>query len=272
MIKFFRHIRQKLIMENKTSKPASQTGRYLKYAVGEIVLVVIGILIALQINNWNESRKNEKEQYFILNKIQSDIATDIKSILLSQQGLELKIKNYIFCLEVLGDKRIATKEEFITKFGSILGLTYFDQNKTTFNNLVSSGKLELISNKTLSNSIVSYYTFDYKGWDNAQREYTRNIIAPYLLKFDFVPDKQKSEHAQLLTEKYNMSEFYSADLESFAVQPKTLEDYKKNIFIINIIREKLYNFQGQLTNYKNLETQMRNLDSLLEEEKNRLQS
>ena len=52
MIKFFRHIRQNLIMENKTRK-------YLKYAVGEIVLVVIGILIALQVNNWNENRKTE---------------------------------------------------------------------------------------------------------------------------------------------------------------------------------------------------------------------
>ena len=52
MIKLFRNIRQSLIMENKT-------GKYLKYAIGEIVLVVIGILIALQINNWNENRKSK---------------------------------------------------------------------------------------------------------------------------------------------------------------------------------------------------------------------
>jgi len=49
MIKFFRHIRQNLLMENKT-------GKYFKYAIGEIILVVIGILIALSINNWNEER------------------------------------------------------------------------------------------------------------------------------------------------------------------------------------------------------------------------
>ena len=63
MIKFFRHIRQQLVMENKTrpndsvgraGKPALPAGRYFKYAIGEIILVVIGILIALQINNWNE--------------------------------------------------------------------------------------------------------------------------------------------------------------------------------------------------------------------------
>jgi len=50
MIKFFRKIRYDLMGKNKT-------GKYLKYAIGEIILVVIGILIALQINNWNESKK-----------------------------------------------------------------------------------------------------------------------------------------------------------------------------------------------------------------------
>jgi hypothetical protein len=54
MIKFFRKIRQNLLMENKTGKPILSAGRYFKYAIGEIILVVIGILIALQINNWNE--------------------------------------------------------------------------------------------------------------------------------------------------------------------------------------------------------------------------
>jgi len=58
MIKFFRKIRQNLLIENKT-------GKYFKYAIGEIILVVIGILIALQINNWNENRKhkNKKHKY-----------------------------------------------------------------------------------------------------------------------------------------------------------------------------------------------------------------
>ena len=62
MINFFRKIRYKLMSENKTS-------RYLKYAIGEIVLVVIGILIALQINNWNEERKNTKIEYKLVTKM-----------------------------------------------------------------------------------------------------------------------------------------------------------------------------------------------------------
>jgi len=63
MIKFFRQIRKSLLMENKTSK-------YLKYAIGEIVLVVFGILIALQINNWNEQRKLKKVELNLLYELQ----------------------------------------------------------------------------------------------------------------------------------------------------------------------------------------------------------
>jgi hypothetical protein len=73
MIKFFRHIRQNLIMGNKTGKPALPAGRYFKYAIGEIILVVIGILIALQINNWNELRKIKVSEQDILTNLKSEL-------------------------------------------------------------------------------------------------------------------------------------------------------------------------------------------------------
>ena len=69
MIKFFRKIRQNLLMKNKT-------GKYFKYAIGEIILVVIGILIALQINNWNENRLQHIEFNNILKNIKQDLKTD----------------------------------------------------------------------------------------------------------------------------------------------------------------------------------------------------
>jgi hypothetical protein len=62
MIHFFRKIRLDLVAKNKT-------GKYFKYAIGEIVLVVIGILIALSINNWNESQKNKQQERVILENI-----------------------------------------------------------------------------------------------------------------------------------------------------------------------------------------------------------
>ena len=71
MIKFFRKIRQNLIMENKTSK-------YFKYAIGEIVLVVIGILIALQINNWNQNRLDRNFENVMLKEVKNSLESDME--------------------------------------------------------------------------------------------------------------------------------------------------------------------------------------------------
>jgi K+ transporter len=81
MIKFFRKIRQNLLMENKT-------GKYIKYAIGEIILVVIGILIALQINIWNEDRKSNEKATILIKNIIDDLSSDIWHM--NQALIELK--------------------------------------------------------------------------------------------------------------------------------------------------------------------------------------
>ena len=81
MIKFFRKIRQNLLMENKTSK-------YFKYAIGEIVLVVIGILIALQINIWNQEKNNEQKVIKTLQQVQKDLLNDLQEAQYFSDGWE----------------------------------------------------------------------------------------------------------------------------------------------------------------------------------------
>ena len=73
MIKFFRKIRQNLLMENKT-------GKYFKYAIGEIILVVIGILIALQVSNWNSQRINANSEQIILQDLNIELKRNISSL------------------------------------------------------------------------------------------------------------------------------------------------------------------------------------------------
>jgi len=91
MIKFFRKIRQRLLTENKFSK-------YLLYAIGEIVLVVIGILIALQINNWNEQRKTVNKEKGYIRSIYQDLQKDLNRINISSAMLT---KQYKYGIEVL---------------------------------------------------------------------------------------------------------------------------------------------------------------------------
>jgi hypothetical protein len=85
MIKFFRKIRQNILSEGKT-------GKYFKYAIGEIVLVVIGIVIALQLNNWNESRKNEDEFKAVLQQIYTIVDQDSENLKLIRYQLSEQIK------------------------------------------------------------------------------------------------------------------------------------------------------------------------------------
>ncbi|MBT8252612.1 MAG: hypothetical protein KJN68_01480, partial [Bacteroidia bacterium] len=73
MIKFFRKIRYRLMETGNTSK-------YLKYAIGEILLVVIGILIALQINNWNESQKMERKEQILLTQLKQEFEDNLRQL------------------------------------------------------------------------------------------------------------------------------------------------------------------------------------------------
>ena len=70
MIKFFNKIRKQLLDENKT-------GRYLKYAVGEIVLVMIGILLALQVNNWNNNRELKKKEHKVMESLHKEFSENL---------------------------------------------------------------------------------------------------------------------------------------------------------------------------------------------------
>ena len=87
MIKFFRHIRQQLVMENKT-------GKYLKYAIGEIILVVIGILIALSINNCNELRKINLQEKSLFKKIIVDLEQEEKILNAALENYKGKSDSY----------------------------------------------------------------------------------------------------------------------------------------------------------------------------------
>ena len=127
MIKFFRHLRKSLLIENKTSK-------YFKYAIGEIVLVVIGILIALQINNWNEEKDNKERIKTTLCQIQFDLLNDVREIHPIDKDLHYDIK---LIDQFLNNKKpLSYFEKNLGKLGNAT-LTYdkFVQSNQSFLNL-----------------------------------------------------------------------------------------------------------------------------------------
>jgi hypothetical protein len=147
MIKFFRKIRQNLVMQNKT-------GKYFKYAIGEILLVVIGILIALQINNWNDLRKNKKYEKEILYLINQNLKND--SIALSTELLKSSESNEITD-RLLEQVSLGNYSDSLNNWlGKIISFERFKSQSSAFEVLKSKG-IDIISDTELQLELISYY-------------------------------------------------------------------------------------------------------------------
>ena len=158
MIKFFRRLRQQLLSENKT-------GKYFKYAIGEIILVVIGILIALQINTWNENHKSKNEAKFQLSKLKDNLKADKSQLKNAIDVDSINIENLKICVRTLSNDEEISMEEFTNHFQFIYNTNGFDPTRGTFESLISSGKIELISNQDLLDALFSYYNNNsYTAW------------------------------------------------------------------------------------------------------------
>ena len=148
MIKFFRHIRQRLLSENKFSK-------YLLYAIGEIVLVVIGILIALQINNWNEGRKEFRKSKALLEEFRRDLARDTAESNLVAGKLVRRLK-----METWALNKISYDPSHLDSLKLVFYSPYYQLSMTarTFNKLQNSENPNLTGFEELQNQLTKYYT------------------------------------------------------------------------------------------------------------------
>ncbi|MGB5377768.1 DUF6090 family protein [Muriicola sp.] len=180
MIKFFRRIRQSLLAENKASK-------YLLYAFGEIVLVVIGILFALQINTWNQDRLNKIEQNEMLSKLHIEFKAN---------------KNVLYAYRVAEDKAITASIELINLIGAsekelsnhnLDSLLYesFPSNEIAFannavNNIVQNGRLSLLQDETIAtllyewNSLSEIRKIRFEKLDSWNNEQFIPFLLPYI--------------------------------------------------------------------------------------------
>lgn len=142
MLKFFRKIRQNLISNGKTAN-------YLKYAIGEIILVVIGILIALQINNWNESRKLviEEKQYY--KNIKRQLNEDADFINNNIEFNQYYYDQYDYAtLQLLSNDR--SHLDSLAKISiNLLEYSDFHQESNIYAALVNSGEIKLIKNQDI---------------------------------------------------------------------------------------------------------------------------
>ncbi|MDT7830975.1 DUF6090 family protein [Flavobacteriaceae bacterium S356] len=152
MIKFFRRIRQKTLSENKFSK-------YLLYAVGEIILVVIGILIALQLNTWKDDKQNKKIELQYLNGIVANLERDIIELKGLLKRDSITFDAYTNILMPFKDPTINVyTPTFIGKTIARSQYTHqFDGNSIVFEDMKSSGKINFIKSDALRFALLEYY-------------------------------------------------------------------------------------------------------------------
>jgi Family of unknown function (DUF6090) len=148
MIKFFRKIRYDLMEKNKT-------GKYLKYAIGEIILVVIGILIALSINNWNEGRQLKEKEKVILTQLKKSLESDALYLGWNIRSYEQSIGSCSWIINTYKNSNIIT-DAILDTIPNTMPWVVFPEDLAAYKQLESQG-IEIISNQNLRNEITLYY-------------------------------------------------------------------------------------------------------------------
>lgn len=186
MIKFFRTIRKKMLNHNRFNK-------YMLYAIGEIILVVIGILIALQINDWNDQKKKADLEIKILKEINTNLNFDLEEIredIRVMDSIELAALNII---DYLNNNNLPS-EEFNYNVAKMKVAPHFNPNKSGYELLTSKG-VETVVNDSLRMSISDLYESYYSYYDQYEKEritFKSNIIQPCFLKyFNWLSDTDK---------------------------------------------------------------------------------
>ena len=177
MIKFFRRIRQQLLTENKFSK-------YVLYAIGEIILVVIGILLALQINNWNEERQNQKEAHKILLQLKNEFETNNELVDSSIEVHRTRLKAVEGFIDGFNPTLKLSPDSLKTLVSDLGSDWKYEPIKNIVESVSSSGKINLIENDSVIQAIhywgtaLNKYDHLYRSQDDL---FNKNIL-PILIE------------------------------------------------------------------------------------------
>lgn len=168
MTRIFRAFRQRLLAQGRIT-------RYLTYAIGEIVLVVIGILIALQVNNWNADRKARTQERALLHEMHGNLSKDLEDCRYNiRQNGRLRRANEAVLRQLTG--HIPFSDTMRLHYGNIWGGTILATNTSAYDNLKSIG-FDLISNDSLRRAITQLYSERYKYMEQLEIDMDGKVMA-----------------------------------------------------------------------------------------------
>jgi len=243
MIKFFRKIRQRLLTENKFSK-------YLIYAIGEIVLVVIGIVIALQINNWNNQQRDNQSELKYLNQIKNSLR-DNDLILKERIESDKRILKFGERLS----NHIKSKKDLNDSIKQIFIILQYDQmvsfNMAAYDNLKNEG-LSFITNDDIKFEIINIHDQELK--------YIQNVFA----------NQFENYLSQVVNPFFSKNFEWSSTEKKIAVEPNDYQNLLKNKELNNIITALNTYRNFAISKYSETQKKIKELEIKLEKEINKL--
>lgn len=244
MIKFFRKMRLNLLAKGKIVN-------YLTYALGEIILVVIGILIALQINNWNQEQKDRKLTDVFISNFIREINADIITLGERINSNETRIKNIDSIMQTLANKSVLSEAElssFYHQNESLAYDSYFVPEKTTFRQLETSSNNNVIPDKELRDKLYQYYVLNERNEKNGE-------ISTQLYQHNFITKDIMKNVLSIFLGKLFGSTFNRSDLD--------LEVLRQNSDYMFALGSKKVVMQGQNYQYQIIKENAEKLLSLL---------
>ncbi len=183
MVRFFRNIRQRLLENGNLRK-------YFWYAVGEVFLVVIGILIALQINNWNELRKINTQKKALLTNVQTDLRNDLRQLVIVRNDIIEKDQLGMYLMSYFNsDKHYSEFDEDKLRLGfmNAIDIQEFDPNRLGYRELLSTGIVNRIEDNSLKALLFDHYEISVReNFDFRQRERYDITVADG--RFAYIPN------------------------------------------------------------------------------------
>ena len=176
MLRFFRKMRHVLVPENRL-------GRYFLYAIGEIMLVVVGILIALQVSNWNETVRIKKEEFTMLDNLEDEFHINLENLLDVQKNNKIIYDCTLQLKELIGKSGAEIHRYNVDSllYLSIL-IADFQANHFVLSHLKSTDKLEIVGSLKIKRMLYE--------WENAMNSkteafnmwntYFMNSLIPFL--------------------------------------------------------------------------------------------
>lgn len=253
MLKFFRRLRQNLPAENRL-------GRYLLYAAGEIILVVIGILLALQINNWNEHRKDLRKEQLILQNLKENLEFNLEELV---QTMESTREGYMASFQLLELIEPEPTVDVTQKADSLLavieGYYTYDPATGVMDEIINSGQLNSIQNQELKNQISKWsrmLTDTQKNMDIAN-DHLYQVLLVYLMEEVNFRNIPRQVH---LFEKTQLPRIPPSNFKAGYKMLLTSLKFE------NLVNQHAWNLMWIINEYMNIQTYLKTTIDLLEKE------